>query len=847
MNQKHKCKLRRTSSVIIFLLFALIHVKAQKSPIPKWVEIYDFKNHTTEDQNPGYQYLLLDNQENIAEQTSFSHYVFKVTNNEGVQNMSNISVSYDPSFQKLNFHEINVIRDGKKIDRLSQSSIQKIQRETSMEMHLYDGAETAYTNLSDVRPGDIIEYSYSIKGYSPLNTGHFSQRLSLEFNIPVGRIINRLIADNGMPLTYKLFNGADSPKVIEEESYKIYIWDVESNESFYFDSYVPSWYNPLKYVSVTSFSSWAEVVDWANKLYNYSDSDMKNVTIDYNKEASIEMKITTAIQFVQDEIRYLGLESGIGAYKPNSPLKVFEQRFGDCKDKSLLLVSLLRQLGLESSPMLVNTTMKNGLAELLPSQNVFDHCVVTYDLDGKTYYVDPTISNQGGNVSSRYFPDYQQGLVLKNGESELRKLPSPIKNEVFIKEWFVLDSINGGAYLKVRSEYKGAVADEIRGEFASNSSSSITKRYVDFYSSLYSNIKANTDVKILDYQRGNDNLVITEEEYDISSVWSTAEDQELIYFETYPLYLENLIGFGDVGSPTMPYNMGASIKFRQESVVDMPEVWEVTTLSKEIKGANYHYKNQLSSAGKTVQVVHEYESENGVIEPESVPAMLTDHNKIQSELQYVLTYNSNLTGFNISIPSVILAMLGLGIGLFLILRINRIYNPSPWEFAENKSIGGWLILPAIGLIISAVRISIDIVSPDFFNKSLWVGLSGLTDNSFAIKAFVALEIIINFVFIIFVIYLIFQFFSRATRTPRLMVYYYSLGLALPLIDSVGAWLLFQDTLSPTDFSETFRDIGRSVIGAAIWIPYFLKSERVKSTFCKQRMPPSSLRETRNLD
>ena len=374
----------------------------------------------------------------------------------------------------------------------------------------------------------------------------------------------------------------------------------------------------------------------------------------------------------------------------------------------------------------------------------------------------------------------------------------------------------------------------------------MTKRYVDFYSSLYPSIEANKDVRILDYQRQNDNLVVTEEEYDISSIWQSTEDQDLIYLETYPLYLESLIGFGDVGSPTMPYDMGTSIKFRQESVVDMPEVWEVTTLSKEITGANYHYKNQLTSAGKTVTVVHEYESENGVISSESVPVMLNDHNKIQSELQYILTYNYSLTGFSISIPSVILAIVGLTIGVFIVLRINRTYNPAPWEFSENMSIGGWLILPTIGLIISAIRISIDIVSPDFFNKSLWVGLSGLTDDPFSIKAFVALEIVVNFVFITFVVYLIFQFFNRTTRTPRLMVYYFSLGLAIPVLDGLGAWILFQDVLSPADFSETSRDITRSIIGAAVWIPYFLKSERVKSTFCKQSMPLDSLRETRNL-
>ena len=54
---------------------------------------------------------------------------------------------------------------------------------------------------------------------------------------------------------------------------------------------------------------------------------------------------------MQDEVRYLGLENGISAYKPSSPNKVYNQRFGDCKDKSLLLVTMLNQMNIEAYPV----------------------------------------------------------------------------------------------------------------------------------------------------------------------------------------------------------------------------------------------------------------------------------------------------------------------------------------------------------------------------------------------------------------------------------------------------------------------------------------------------------------
>jgi transglutaminase-like putative cysteine protease len=58
-----------------------------------------------------------------------------------------------------------------------------------------------------------------------------------------------------------------------------------------------------------------------------------------------EEKINKIINYVQDDIRYMGVESGIGSIKPFAPEEVAKRRYGDCKDKSLLLVSLLKQVG----------------------------------------------------------------------------------------------------------------------------------------------------------------------------------------------------------------------------------------------------------------------------------------------------------------------------------------------------------------------------------------------------------------------------------------------------------------------------------------------------------------------
>ena len=85
--------------------------------------------------------------------------------------------------------------------------------------------------------------------------------------------------------------------------------------------------------------------------------------------------INKLIDYVQDDIRYMGIETGIGSIKPMPPEQVVKQRYGDCKDKSLLLVSLLKKAGIvKAYPVLLNTFLQHKIDRDFPSNEVSNHC-----------------------------------------------------------------------------------------------------------------------------------------------------------------------------------------------------------------------------------------------------------------------------------------------------------------------------------------------------------------------------------------------------------------------------------------------------------------------------------------
>ena len=235
---------------LFIVLFTSIYCKAadkiDKTPTPTWVKTILLGDKKIVEDNVGYQYLLIDFQENLIKESVFRHYAVKILNSEGVQSLSDISVSYDPAYQKLDFHKIVIIRDGVEIEKLKSAVIQNIQRETNMERSLYDGSKSAIINLSDVRAGDIIEYSYSITGFNPVNKGHYATSLYQQYTSPVNQIYNRVITNETKPLNYKAYDGAVKPTINKQNSETEYTWQINGLEHKLYDSNVPYWYDDQK-------------------------------------------------------------------------------------------------------------------------------------------------------------------------------------------------------------------------------------------------------------------------------------------------------------------------------------------------------------------------------------------------------------------------------------------------------------------------------------------------------------------------------------------------------------------------------------------------------------------------
>jgi tetratricopeptide (TPR) repeat protein len=130
-----------------------------------------------------------------------------------------------------------------------------------------------------------------------------------------------------------------------------------------------------------------------NVLGVYDDVIAQKVNDLITGKNTDEEKIKAIYEFVASDIRYVAIELGQSAYQPDTPIDVLKYRYGDCKDKSTLLVAMLRHIGIESHQALLSPSPGKSVNLAIPSVAQFSHVIVAIpSVEGNYTWLDPTAS-----------------------------------------------------------------------------------------------------------------------------------------------------------------------------------------------------------------------------------------------------------------------------------------------------------------------------------------------------------------------------------------------------------------------------------------------------------------------
>ena len=104
---------------------------------------------------------------------------------------------------------------------------------------------------------------------------------------------------------------------------------------------------------------WASIGQWYDSLGAPQTTTTSEISAKaqelVSKESDFTARVEKVAEFLQREIRYVGIEIGIGGYQPHPAAAVFHNRYGDCKDKATLLIAMLNSVGVHATYVLVDT------------------------------------------------------------------------------------------------------------------------------------------------------------------------------------------------------------------------------------------------------------------------------------------------------------------------------------------------------------------------------------------------------------------------------------------------------------------------------------------------------------
>ncbi|MFA6289749.1 MAG: DUF3857 and transglutaminase domain-containing protein [Opitutaceae bacterium] len=617
------------------------------APPPVWIAASETPAITptpTEQSSYGYDYLLLDRQISLRTQSTYNHTVYRITAGSTLQSGSRLDWSYDPAYEKFTLNHLRVIRDGVTQDRLRPDAVKTIQQESDLDRHMLNGRLTALVMLDDIRVGDVIDYAVTFEGWNPAFAGRFYNSIYTTWSVPVRHQRFRLIVPAGRTVQHQEV-GAVPLKLTTttEGDTNILTWEGRDLKPLASEKETPGWFDAYSYLQFTESARWSDVVKWAEPFYAITvrpDDPIhaKAAALTAGLESAND-KAVALLRFAQQDVRYLGMELGAGCYKPTPPADVLAQRFGDCKGKTLLFCSLMRAVGLTAYPALLNTDYRDKIDTWLPSAQAFDHVIAAIPKpDGGYWWVDPTRTNQQGDLGCRGLPDYRRALVVRSGETGLTSidLPPAARRSMDVEETFNVAAFDQPAGFRVVTRYTGTSADATRRYFAETTPDQITKDYINYYNSAYPGLIAAKPALFTEDTRRN--LVTVEENYTVPKLWEPQTGKKGVKAFFYPKPISDYATRPDAPVRTMPLAVDHPVNVTLKTTVNLHKTWHVTPSNSVTEDDAFRAGESISGEGKIVVMNYSWRSLADHVPAARVADHVAKINRYRDTLGYELTY-----------------------------------------------------------------------------------------------------------------------------------------------------------------------------------------------------------------
>ncbi len=373
----------------------------------------------------------------------------------GADGELSLSAVYDPHTEDLTTLTAAVLRESGDVLQASDGDDLSLSQE---EFNLHYDLRERVRYFPRLQAGDVVVWETRLDQFRGARGGVSLVRY-LQEGYPKRLVEITVSVPRNLELRHAVRLGGDvpapAPERTEAEDTVLYKWRLEALAALVPRPFQPPVTERSAHMVLSTMHGWRQVAEWYGRLLEQQVVEtpaMAALTRSLGDDP--EGPVAAAARFIGDQIRYVGLEFGVNAYVPYPTARVFERRYGDCKDKSLLMVTLLKSLGVDAHLALVRTFPYGAVPEPPPSISLFDHAIVR--IPKGDIWFDPTARFLG--VGGLPWQNQGAQVLVLDGSPALETIPIAPASENRSEVRLVLQDGDEGLRISGAARFTGAQA-----------------------------------------------------------------------------------------------------------------------------------------------------------------------------------------------------------------------------------------------------------------------------------------------------------------------------------------------------------------------------------------------------
>lgn len=558
------------------------------------------------------------------------HRVVQLLTTDAVTNWGELTFWYNKTRQRLTINHIRVVGPDGTVLQTGPAHQEEVNPPADQGAPMFSDRRGIQVTLAGLAPGALIDFSYTRETLQPEVPGDFSFLWDVNGEPLIRR--SRFIFDvpAGLHARVRTANLAGTPTDTVVAGRRIRRWLLADVPSVRRQSYAGNPNAVDAWIWVSGDVTWRDIGRWYDSLLVGRDQLTPAILAAQAEQLkgarSLEDSLRATYRWVAQDFRYVSLALGDGSYQPRTPREVFDSRFGDCKDKTTLFVSLARHMGVTAYPVLLY--LDGGVDSLQPTLGQFDHMIAAVDDRGTTRYLDLTDPLLPyGEVEAT--EQGQVGLALPAAGPRIVVFPATPADsnwhDLEVTGAFGPDGRFGG---RLTLTATGTEQGDLRNELAGLGQKDASER-ADTIRKHVTALWASATVDSERYSDGHDLDTPTN-----LTVWFTAPRvvgnlAGSKYYFNLPfgrfVTADDISRIDGEGRRRFPIDVGAVNSpsvYRMALEVRLPEGWSAELPADvTVQGPFGYYRARFSQAGRILRVSREMGGLRGVLPPDSAGAL----------------------------------------------------------------------------------------------------------------------------------------------------------------------------------------------------------------------------------